>query len=287
MKSRIKQFIEISLGVLLLDIAYYFFFLPTGLVAGGTMGIAIILEPYLPFNTSIFLYIINTILLIVGLFLLGKDFAVKTLYATFLSPTIILAFEHVFDANFFFRADVQTSYLVAALVGSALTAAGLGICFRNNGTTGGMDVFQKILTKYFKIPYSKAMYSSDVFVILVGGISFKLATYNIEMVMYGILSVVIIGYLVDQIALNAKPRRTVYIITNKPEEIKSMLYTQIDRGVTECTVRGGYTKEDKIMIICTMDKRETYRIGEAISKIDCDAFTFITSAKEVLGNYDV
>ena len=287
MKKIFKQYLWITIGVILRDLAYFFFYLPTNLVTGGTMGIAIIIKDVIPFKTSIFLYIIDSILLIVGLIFLGKKFFYRTIYATLLSPTIILLFETYLNSNFFFNDKVQTPYLVSAIAGGLLTAVGLGLCFRNSGTTGGMDVVQKILSKYFHIPYSYTMYLTDVVVIIVGGFFVtKGVKYDIEMVIYGILTVIGIGYVVDKIALNARNRRTAYIITTKYEEMKEFIYNTIDRGVTLCNVEGGYTGHGFKMIICTMDKREAYLLQELISKIDNSAFTFICETKEVVGNYE-
>ncbi len=287
MKKLIKQFLFITLGVILMDIAYYFFYLPTNLVTGGTMGLAIILKPFLPFSPSIFLYIIDIILLIIGLFLLGKGFFLRTCYATLLSPTIIFLFERFLNSNFFRLDKAQTPYLVASLAGGVLTAIGLGLCFRNHGTTGGIDVVQKILSKYCHIPYSYTMYMTDVVIIAIGGFFVTSGLhYDVEMVIYGTLTVIGIGYVVDKIALNAKNRRTAYIITSKYDEMKKLIYDTIDRGVTICDVEGGYTGDNLKMIICTMDKREAYILSELVEAIDNRAFTFITETKEVVGNYE-
>ncbi len=285
--KKISQYLQISLGVLLIAIAYYFLYLPTGLVTGGVNGISIIVEEFLPFSISIFLLIVNGTLLIIGYFALGKDFFVKTAYSSILFPLIVFIFERLFDPNFFFKNGVQTPYLVAAVAGGTLSAIGLGICFRNHGTTGGMDIVQKIMSKYLFIPYSIAMYLTDVLVIGVGGFAFKGAFFfDIEKVIYGIVTVIYVGYLVDYIALNAKSRRTAYIITKHPEEMKKMIYEKIGRGVTECEVKGGYNKDEKSMLICTLNKSQSYKLNTYINQIDVEAFAFMTQTKEVAGNYD-
>lgn len=287
MKRKIKQYLWIALGVILMDIAYYFFYYPTNLVTGGTMGLAIIVKDYIPFKTSIFLYIIDGILLIIGLVLLGKDFFKKTLFATILSPTIVLIFETFCNSDIFKLNEAQTPYLISGIVGGLLSSIGLGLCFRNQGSTGGIDVIQKLLSKYLHIPYSYTMYMTDVVIIIIGGFFVTEGLrYDISMVVYGTITVIGIGYVVDKIALNARNRRTAYIITQRHEEIKEMIYNTIDRGLTVTNVYGGYTGHEFKMIICTMDKREAYILQEKVMKIDKNAFTFITETKEVVGNYE-
>lgn len=285
--KKTRQYLQISFGVLLLSMGYYFFYLPTGLVSGGTNGIGIIVQNYIPFSISIFILIINVVLLFIGLFLLGKEFFYKTAYSSILFPAIIFVFERIFDENFFFRSEVNVPYFIAALVGGTLTAVGLGICFLNNGTTGGMDVVQKIISKYLHIPYSIAMYMTDVLIIFIGALVFKGGFgFKIEQAVFGILTVIYVGYIVDTIALNAKTRRTAYIITTKPIEMKELIYKIVGRGVTECDVRGGFKNENKIMLICTLNKSESYKLNSYISTVDTEAFAFMTQTKEVAGNYD-
>ncbi|MGM9971874.1 MAG: YitT family protein [Anaeroplasmataceae bacterium] len=287
MKKHIIQSLWIVFGVLLMVIAYYFFYKPTNLVNGGTTGISIIVKDYIPIPTWAFLYIVDGILLLIGLFILGREFFYKTVIATITFPAIEGIFEKLFDSNFFFRSgEVQSKYFVACVVGALFLGVGLGICFRNNGTTGGMDVVQKALTKYFHIPYSVSIYCTDTIIILIGGFFSSSGAYDIEMVVYGIINVIAVGYIVDFIASNAKSRRTAYIITTKPLEIRDMIYNKIDRGVTFCDVRGGYTEEEKTMVICTLDKNESYRLSEWVKEVDQKAFTFITQTKEVAGNYE-
>ncbi len=290
--KKLNQYFQISLGVLILDLGFYFFLDPAKLVTGGMLGLAIVLEPALQaigswFTTSIFLYIVNIITLIIGGILLGKDFFIKTIYASLLSPTIILILELTASPTLIMDTVSEGGYYIIALAcGSVLTGLGIGIAVKNNGSTGGMDVIQKILSKYCKIPMSTTMYFTDWVVVLISGFVFTNGlSYHIEGVIYGFVSVFICSVIVDIIALNAKSRRTAYIITNKPIEIRDMIYNTISRGVTFCEVTGGYTESEKTMVICTLDKNEAYRLTDYIQRIDPEAFTFITACKEVVGEY--
>lgn len=287
-KKKLVQYLEIIVGVILLDLAYYFFLEPSKLVTGGVMGLAIMVEKYLPFSSSIFIYICNISLLILGLFMLGKEFFIKTCFASIFSPTVVLLLEHTCSPDAFLRGVNETNwYFISMLVAGAATAIGLGICFRANATTGGIDIVQKIMTKYLHIPYSKTMYFSDWLIILLSGFVIRNGSvYGIEGVVYGGITVVLIGYIVDYIALNAKTRRTAYIITSKPSEMKAMIFDTTGRGVTECDVRGGYTGNNMIMLICTLEKTEAYKLQDKIHEVDKDAFTFMSQTKEVVGEYD-
>jgi len=295
-KKKLKQYLFITLGVLILDIGFFFFMNPAGIVSGGTMGLAILFTPIINkswewFTPSIFMYIIDIIALLLGLLFLGKEFFIKTIYATLLSPSIIFLFERVFDNTYFLSSisDPGTVKIVSLLVGALLTGVGVGVAIKNNGSTGGMDVFQKIMSKYMKVPMSVTMYFTDWVIVLLAGFVIRDSgftyIYQIENVVWGSIGVLIQAYIIDWICLSAKSRRTVYVITDNPNSIKELIYKELDRGVTFSKVTGAYTNIERTMVICTMDKNEAYRITSMISEFEPEAFTFVTSCKEVRGEY--
>ena len=291
-KKFLKQYAFISFGVLLLVLGFFYFLEPAGIVLGGMLGISIIISPALEaagswFTTSIFIYMVNAICLVLALIFIGKDFFIKTIYASILSPTFLFVFERTLDPNFFYNtiSDGNKRW-ISMVCGVILSGLGIGIAVKYNGCTGGMDVIQKIISKYLKVPMSTTMYVTDMLVVLVYGFGFNPFTYNIENVVYGVLGVFATGYIVDFVALSLKPRRTMYVITKDPEKIKQLIYDNLNRGVTFNKVVGGYTGDDQVMVICTMDKNEAYRMTTIVSEADPKAFTFVTSCKEVRGEYD-
>ena len=291
-KKFLKQYLMITFGVLLLNLAFFFFLEPASIVTGGMMGIAIIIEPMLKnigtwFTSSIFLYIVNGICLVLGLIFLGKDFFLKTIYASLVQPSILFIFERTMDHNFFYKTITDTNQgFICLICASILSGVGIGIAVKYNGSTGGMDVIQKIISKYCKVPISTTMYVTDAIVVLFAGFTFNPFSYNIERVVLGVSGVIAVGFIVDVVALSLKPRRTMYVITKNPELIKDLIYKNLDRGVTFNKVIGGYTGDEQVMVICTMDKNEAYRMTSIVTDADPKAFTFVTSCKEVKGEYD-
>ncbi len=291
-KKFIKQYAWITLGVILLDLSFFFFLDTAGIVTGGMMGIAIIVDPYLMkigswFTPSIFLYIVNGICLFLGLFFLGKDFFLKTIYASIIQPSILFVFEKTMDPYFFYNTITDTNQgFICLICSSILGGIGIGLAVKYNGSTGGMDVIQKIISKYFKVPISTTMYVTDAIIVLIAGFAFNPFSYNIERVVLGVSGVIAVGYIVDVVALSLKPRRTMYVITKNPELIKDLIYKNLDRGVTFNRVVGGYTGDEQVMVICTMDKNEAYRMTSLVSEAEPKAFTFVTSCKEVRGEYE-
>jgi len=269
------EFIEITAGVTLLSLGFYFFLLPLGLVIGGVMGVAVILKDIIP--VSIFMYITNTILLFIGLVFLGKKFFLKTIYATLLSPTIIFVLELLIPNNYFMKFMTESPLLIGALFGGLFVGVGLGIVVRNNATTGGIDIIQRIMNKLLHIPFSTAMYLTD------GIIIFIAMLINFQLGLYAVASMILSAILVDRFAIEGKSGYTVFIVTDYPKDMQLKIYEKIDRGITKVKVVGGFSNQEKEMIICTVERRELYYFKVVIKEADPKAFTFVTKTKEAIG----
>lgn len=295
MSKNFKVYFNIFVGVLLIAVAYYFLFLPQNIVTGGVTGITIILNKLFSielFSSSGVIFILNVLFLIVGLIFLGKEFFLKTLFGSLLLPIFIGLFEifHL-PSNLFFILDKEilniavndmnpiSQIIFSVITGSILTGVGLGMCFRVNATTGGMDIVQKIIAKYLHIPYSKTMYITDGIVVIVAFLVFGL-----ELSMYNLISIYLIGLFVDIIHMGGVARRSAFILSKENEKIKKIIIERLGRGVTVVPSIGGYSGDSYEMLISTLSRNESYLLKDLIYEIDPLAFIFFVSAKEVYGD---
>lgn len=278
-KNHFKSYMLIIVGVLLLHIGFYFFLQPIGLIIGGMMGVSLLLEPLIPLSTGLTYLILNIIALGLGGLIFGKDFLVKTILASILSPLLVTLFEvlNISDTLIMSQIDLHYQLLVASVAGGVLIGIGIGLVLRYNATTGGMDVFQKMINKYLKVPFSVAVYLTDGIVILIG------AYLSIQNGLFAILSMLITALMIEKTAILGRSAFALMIITKKHEEIKQAIYARIDRGVTRIRVVGGYSGIEKELILTTMSRQQLYTAKEFITEIDPQAFTLIISTKEVLG----
>lgn len=278
-KKKIRPYLEITFGVIVLSCAFYFFFSPLDLVIGGVTGLSLIFGEYI--DEAVFILLGNIICLLIGAIFLGKKFFVNTIYGTLLMPIVIFILEFIADKYFIINqfSSSLSQMLVTIIFGSFLVALGLGLCFRNNATTGGIDVIQKIISTKLKLPYSLSVYFTDGVVVVIG-----LFKFGLEKTFYGVIAILLMGYVVDKISVGGKSTRTVYIITKKPDDIKNVIYEKLNRGVTYNQVQGGYSKEDYTMVICTLPKIQSYHLKELIKEIDERAFTYVSETHEVIGD---
>ena len=275
MSAKLREILEITAGVILLSLGFYFFLLPIGLVIGGVMGISVLIQDYI--SVSLFMYIANIFLLILGGLFLGKAFFFKTIYATLLSPSIIWILELTVKSDYFMQHMTESPLLIASVFGGLFVGTGLGIVIRNNATTGGMDIVQNMMKKYLHIPFSTAMYITDGIII---GIALLI---NFQLGLYAIGSMIISGILVDRLSIEGKAGYTAFVVSDVTDEIQRLIYERLDRGVTKIKVIGGFSNQEKNMIVCTVDRNQLYNLKRIILSADPKAFTFVSRTKEALG----
>jgi len=274
-KAKLREILEITAGVIIMSAGFYFFLLPLNLIIGGVMGVSVILQDVI--SVSLFMYIANFILLMIGLLVLGKVFFMKTAYATLLSPTVIWIFEKTVRSDYIMQYMTESPLLIGALFGGIFLGVGLGVVIRNNATTGGIDVVQNIMHKYLHIPFSTAMYITDGAIILIAMI------INVQLGLYAVGAMMISGLLIDRLSIEGRAGYTVFIVTDHTALMQQQIYEKLERGITKMKVIGGYSNLEKDMIVCTVDRAQLYMFKHIIKLTDPKAFTFVTKTKEALG----
>lgn len=284
-KEHLKDWSLVTLGNLLVAFSFSFFLDPNNLVIGGTTGLATILRELFSIDPSITALVINTALLIVGLFLLGKEFFIKTVYSTLIFPVMIKLLNLLYNLITPEGEVLISDPMLVILFSSLILGIGIGLVLRQGGTTGGTEVGQKILFKYMHIPFSVSLFLIDGVIILLGALLIKEEGQfmDFHMVLYAVIFAYISGLVMDQIVFSGFNSRAVNIISDKNEEIKQRILNDFERGVTEVKVVGGYTNNDKTKLVCLLSSNEFYKLKGIIHEIDPNAFFYVVRASEVSG----
>ena len=190
-KQYLKELLVVTFGNLLVAIAFSFFLDPNNLVIGGATGLATILKDQLGWDTALTVFIINTALLVLGLFTLGKDFFIKTLYSTLILPVFISICNYAYGLMTPEGTILVSDKMLVILFSSIIMGLGIGVVMKNGGTTGGTEVPQKMLYKFFHIPFSISLFLIDGVIVLLGAILIKsdAVTTGIDytMILYAVL----------------------------------------------------------------------------------------------------
>lgn len=267
------SFISVIAGNFLYALTVKLFLLPSGLVTGGTTGIALTINHFFGISITQFVLLFNIIMLIAGYLVLGKQFAATTLASTFLYPFALEIFDRILGDY------VMTDDILLCTIFSGLgIGIALGIVIRSGASTGGMDIPPLILQKTFHIPVSGSMYAFDV-VILLGQALFRPA----ENILYGIVLVMIYTMVLDKLLLMGATRTELKVISEKSDEIRNAILTQIDRGVTLLDGETGYLRNKTQVLLSIISKRELPKIEKLIHSIDPESFIVVSRVNEVNG----
>lgn len=278
-KINLIETTQIIAGIILMNFGFYFFLLPTELVTGGVTGIAVILNTF-GISPSLSILALNIVCLLFGLFTMGKQFFLKTIMGSLFSPVVIVLLELLnVDPQIILNQLTESKLLVSSLLGALGIGFGLGIVFRNGGSTGGVDILQNVMHKKNHLSYNIAFLLTDGIIVLVGLLFFK----NIENFLFSVGVVILSGLIIDNISILGRAGQTLFIVTEKEEAVKQAIFKELDRGTTIIDAKGGYSGKDKKLVICVTSKRELNLIRAVVDKADPDAFTFIAQTKEAVG----
>lgn len=273
-KARTKRLISFILGSLILAISYNLFLAPNKLVAGGVSGIAIILNSLFKVDHFIVILALNISLLILSYFLLGKEKTRASILGSLVFPFFIKLTSDIGQII-----DIDTSQLlISAVFGGVLYGLGIGMIFKAGYTSGGTDILNQILNKYFKLSIGKSMLYTDGTITLSSALVF-----GTNKMMYAIIVLYIVSIMSDRVILGISDSKAFYIVTDEEKAIKDYILKYLNHGVTVFNAKGGYAKEKQNVLMCVLPTKDYYRLKTGILEIDPEAFFVVTDAYEVFG----
>ena len=273
-KHNVMRFLTFLLGCFIIASAYNIFLTTTKIVPGGVGGIAIILNKIIEVDNAIIILIADIILLTLSFFILGKEPTRNSILGSLLFPLAVYLTENI---NLWFEIDTS-QMLLCAVFGGVCYGFGAGLVFKSGFTTGGTDILNQIISKYFKTTIGKSMLMSDGLIVCISAFIFG----PIHL-MYSIIVLYIISLLSDKVILGISDNKAFYIITDEEEKVKDYILKYLSHGVTILKARGGYLGEKENVLMCVLPTKDYYKLTEGIKEIDKDAFFLVTDAYEVFG----
>lgn len=265
------SYMGIALGVLISAFSLNFFLEPNTIAPGGVTGLAIVIKSLIGIPIYLTNLVINIPLFIIGIIVLGKEFGAKTLFAT-LGLSLFLGI---------IPSEVATQdLLLSSVFGGILLGLGLGLVFKSGGTTGGTDLAGAILNKCFpRFSISSFMMTIDGIVVVIAGIVSK----KLETSLYSVIALYVAIKVINLMLEGVGYVKAFLIITEKPEEISEAIMRDIGRGVTLFNGKGMYTKENKDILLCVVNRSQFTKVKDVVNMIDINAFLMVTDMYEVIG----
>ncbi len=272
--KKITSILLIEVGTLLMALSVGLFILPDKILTGGVAGITSLLAPFISVSEDYMTIILNTSLFVLGSVFLGKEFFTNTLVYSVSYPFWLLFVTRVMP-------DVEpVDPFLASLYGGLIGGVSMGIMFRNGGSSGGTDAIALILEKYFHIKVSDVIMMMDALTVLAG-----LYIYGLNSVLIGLVSVflttIAINYTMN--IYGGVEAKKFEIISDKYDLTAKDSHEILKRGSTVLDVTGGYTGNEKKMLLVIVSEDQYNDVKQIIDKYDPAAFVIISEAKDVNG----
>ena len=267
----IKEYIIVALACVVMAFNINYFFVGNKLAQGGVSGLSLIIHYLSHIDVSYLYFALNIPLIILAYIFLGKNFLLKTLFATF----ILSVFLKVFTSF----SEPLDDILLAAIFGGAINGIAIGIVFYAGGSTGGMDIVAKIVNKYTGIPISRILLATDFIVLSIVAVIFGKVIF-----MYTLISLVISSKMIDIIQVGIYSAKGVTIITTKEDEIRKRIMEDTGRGITLIDAKGGYTQKEIGMLYCVVGQYQLIKVKTIVKEVDPSAFMIVADVHEVIGN---
>ncbi|WP_317854091.1 YitT family protein [Chakrabartyella piscis] len=271
--AKLKRLGCILLGNTLLCLGLVVFIFPNNIIMGGSTGLALAANAYWNIPITTFVWCFNIVVFSLGLWVLGKEFALTTLVSSFYFPFILDVLQRIPQIQ-----TVTQDIMLATICGGLLIGIGIGVILYAGASTGGIDILSLILNRKVGLSISVGLYLFD-FTVLIAQMFYS----KTEQILYGIVLVLIYTVVIDKVLLWGSSKIQVQIISDKLEEINHEILYTIDRGSTFLQATTGFLKADTQVLLTVISNRELMQLKQAISRIDPYAFLVINNVNEVRG----
>ena len=271
--KRVLETCVVILGNCLYAFGVAMFIVPGGLITGGTTGIALFVHHMMGCSVSVFVLLFNTVMFLIGFAVFGKKFAANTLVSTFCYPVALELFTRLLHGY-----AITDDIILCMIFGGICIGGAIGVVIRAGASTGGMDIPPLVLNRYFKIPVSKSIYVFDMLILLLQAFD-----STGEQLLYGILLVIVYSVVLDKCLMLGTAKMQIKVVSEKIDEIRKAVLTDIDRGVTMLKSETGYMERETEMLLTVVSIQELAKTEKLIHSVDEDAFVVINRVSEVSG----
>ena len=271
-KRSLRDFVNITVGTIIVAAAVYFFMYPSHVTVGSAAGLALVISEFVPLPASVITMIMNVGLLVIGFFLIGPEFGAKTVYCAVLLPACIGVFEMLFPDFQSLTGDPLIDVICYILV----VSVGLSQLFTANASSGGLDIVAKLMNKFLGMELGKAMSASGILVALSSAFC-----YDKKTVVLSVLGTYFGGIVLDHFIFGIDIKRKVCILSPKYEEITQFILHELHSGASHYDLYGAYDGSVRREIVTIVDKQEYRKLMDYIHRADPKAFVTVYSVNEI------
>lgn len=275
--KQLKLIIPILIGTAIYAFGLQYFVIPNLLMEGGVTGIAVLLNYAAGWPLSVTTLVLNIPLFLLGWRALGKSQMLYTIIGTVSLSMFLALMESLIRHDWLVPFKSTNDYMLVALYAGVSLGAGLGIVFRFGGTTGGVDIVARILSRR---GYSMGQIILTFDTIIIG---VSMIYISLEKVLYTLVVVFVASKLIDFIQDGAYSAKAFSVITDHGQAIALSITKELERGVTLMPAKGAFSGQQKEIVYCVVGRAETRRLKSIVRNIDPRAFIVINEVHDVLG----
>lgn len=260
-------------GTFIFAAGLYFFIEPANIAPGGVSGIALLINYVTGAPVGVLNAAINAPLILLGYRFVGKEFIWKTLLS-------IVSFTVSYDYVLSMFPVYQGERLLSCIFGGVIWGIGLGLVFFRSGSTGGTDIIIKMINRKFPhLPLGRLTFATDLIIIIISIFVFR----SIETGLYAVITIFVCSQVMDVVIYGGDRGKLVYIISDHAKEISDAIMASLDRGTTFLKGEGGFTGEEKRVLLCALRRNEYHTAQTIVQSIDPEAFMIVADSSEVRG----
>lgn len=280
LKRNIIDYIYVTIGSAVTALGISLFTNPAQIAPGGVSGIGTLLYHTFSIDVGLSIFVLSVPIFFIGMRLFGKMYGLKSLIGTVLLSAFTSLWGHIFGYGGILDYSKDMSYWLSCLYGGVLTGAGIGFVMKGGSNTGGTDIIALIIARWCHISPGTSLLIVDALIIAASAFVF-----SIESALYAIVVVYITTLVLDKIVLSMGTgyAKTVYIISDKLDEIGDFILNDLERSGTIISAKGLYTREDRPMLMTVIPNQSISRLTRAIHDFDESAFLIIQETHHVLG----
>ena len=271
--SRMISLLLVLLGNTLYALTVKLFLLPANLMSCGTTGIGLVMNQLFGIPLSGFILVFNVAMLCLGWLVLGRKFALTTVFSSLFYPLALEALNRILG-----EVQVTQNIMLNVLFAGMGLGVALGMVMRGGASTGGMDIPPLVLKKLFRIPVSVSLWAFDFCILLA-----QMMYHSLEDLLFGVVLLIVISATLNKVLLLGTSKTEVKIVSKKSRQIRDAILSKVDRGVTMLHGEGGYMHMDTEVILSVVANHEMIKIERIARDIDPDCFMIVTHVTEVWG----
>ncbi len=275
MIQKLKNFLIITISIFIMAVGVYFFKFPNNFCFGGVTGAAVVFAKITPLSASAFSLVVNFLLLGLGFIFLGKEFALKTTYATVLLSALLMVFEKFHPMEH----PLSNEPMLELVFAITLPAIASALLFYEGASSGGTDVVAMIVKKYTHVQdIGIALFITDLIMIIIACFVFDIKT-----ALYSFVGLTVKSFLIDAIIENIMLRKSVMITCDDKDAICQFIIKDLNKSATIVKAKGAYTNDDKYLIFTTLTRQQAAAVRAFIHRNNLKAFISMSSTSEVFG----